>query len=73
MPSRNTVAPAGAAAKVRLTFCGKMVTELVDCSPLESVTVRLTRYRVKSLKSCPEVGIVNVPLVTPVMGVPGCT
>ena len=53
MPSRNTVAPAGAALKVRLTFCGKMVTELVDCSPLESVTVRLTRYRVKSLKSWP--------------------
>ena len=31
------------------------------------------RYRVKPLKSCPVVGIVNVPLVTPVIGVPGCT
>ena len=29
------------------------MTELVDCSPLESVTVRLTRYLVKPLKSCP--------------------
>ena len=43
----------------------------MDCSPLESVTVSMMRYRVKPLKSCPLVGIVKVPLVTPVMGVPG--
>ena len=35
MPSRNKVAPAGAASKVRWTFCGKIITELVDYSPLE--------------------------------------
>jgi hypothetical protein len=50
-----------------------MVSAWLDCNPLESVTVSVIRYRVKPLKSCPEVGIVKVPLVTPVIGMPGCT
>ena len=35
MPSRYKVSPAGAASNVRLTFSGKTITELLDCSPLE--------------------------------------
>ena len=51
--------------KVRLTLSGSMMTDDDDCSPLESVTVSVTRYRVLPLKSWPVVGIVNVPVVEP--------
>ena len=58
---------------MRLTFSGYTVADRLDCSPSLSVTVSVMRYLVLPLKSCPLVGIVNVPLVTPVRGVPGCT
>ena len=58
---------------VRLTFVGQTITDLVSVSPDESVTVRVIRYRVRPLKSWPEVGMVNDPLFTPVIGVPGWT
>ena len=50
-----------------------MITDAVEVRPSESVTVSATLQRVKPLKSWPVVGIVNVPLFTPVTGMPGWT
>src|SRR5690348_4427370 len=50
-----------------------MITDLVVVKPCESVTVSENRYLVVPLKSCPLDGIANVPLFTPVIGVPGWT
>ncbi len=49
------------------------MTLVDEVSPVESLTVSVIRYRVLPLKSWPLVGIVNVPLFTPVTGVPGWT
>ena len=71
IPSRYSVNPLCAVLNVRLTFVGQMMTDFVSTNPVESVTVNVIRYRVRPLKSCPVVGIWNVPLFTPVIGVPG--
>ena len=67
------MSPSGTVWKVRLTFCGQMITEVDVEIPLESVTVSVIRYRTLPLKSWPEVGIVKVPPVEPVTGRPGWT
>src|SRR6266550_5943146 len=49
-----------------------MIAERLVDNPSASVTVSVIRYLVKPLKSCPVVGMVNVPLV-PLVGAPGWT
>jgi len=71
MPSRYNVNPLGAVANDKLTLVGQMMTDFVSTNPDESVTVKVIRYRVLPLKSWPVVGMTNVPLLVPVMGVPG--
>ena len=57
------MSPPGARIERQIDLVGdRRSRTVVDCSPFESVTVSVMRYRVKPLKSCPVVGIVNVPL-----------
>ena len=44
------------------------MTDWEACSPSESVTVRVIRYRVFPLKSWPLAGMVKLPALTPVCG-----
>src|SRR3954449_5363779 len=66
------MSPEGAVSNVRLTFVGQMIADRLAFNPSASVTVNVIRNLVLPLKSCPLVGIVNVPLV-PVLGEPGWT